>query len=136
VPLIKRINAPRFYATVAGIKIAIAAVEDLQIEEDSMREGHESEDSAIRLIWLAKVQFGWTIGQALPYQCLRAIFREDGGTTAQLDAGVKLAVIYDWLQDNSEARSHSPHMLTLTELGDQARASANGSATDQRKRRP
>jgi hypothetical protein len=101
-----------------------------------MRGGHESEDSAIRLIWLAKMQFGWIIGQALPYQCLRVIFSEDGGTPTQLDAGVKTAVIHDWLQDNCEARGHSPHMLTLTKLGDQARASANGSATDRRKRRP
>ena len=101
-----------------------------------MREGHESEDSAIRLIWLAKMQFGWIIGQALPYQCLRAIFCEDGGTPAQLDAGVETAVMHDWLQDNCEAQGHSPHMLTLTELGNQVRASANGSATDQRERRP
>jgi len=99
-----------------------------------MREGHESEDLAIRLIWLAKTKFGWTIGQALPYQCLRAIFSEDGGTSAQLDAGVKTAVVHDWLQDNCEARGHSPHMLTLTELGDQARAIAYDSATDQRKK--
>jgi len=101
-----------------------------------MREDHESEDSAIRLIWLAKMQFGWIIGQALPYRCLRAIFCEDGGTSAQLDAGVKMAVMHNWLQDNCETRGHSPHMLTLTELGEQSKASANGSATDQRKRRP
>jgi hypothetical protein len=100
-----------------------------------MREGHEGEDSAIRLIWLAKMQLGWTIGQALPYQCVRAIFCEDGGTPAQLDAGVKTAVMHDWLQDYCVAQGNS-HMLMLTELGDQARASVNGSATDQRKRRP
>jgi hypothetical protein len=105
-----------------------------------MRTRYAAEDSAIRLIALAKLRFGWIIGQALPYQRLGAIFLEDGATPAQLADGVKTAVLRDWLQVDCDARgnpwrmiTHTEHgdqaMVTLTERGDQATGSAGGSAT-------
>lgn len=100
-----------------------------------MRASHASEDSAIRLIALGKMQFGWIIGQALPYQCLGAIFLDDGATLEQLDDGVKTAVLHDWLQVYSDAGGHFPRMVTLTERGDQAKGSSGGFATAQLKRR-